>query len=94
MHEGRQICCSAELFTRCCHSQVNTDRGSKWQAHDVVARAVVGLDAQAMFEPPEEQFDLPALKVGLGVERGRSAPETAPVDVATAVLGIVEGDAA
>lgn len=89
--EGRQICSDAELIARCCHSEVNTDRGPKLQAHGVITRAVECLDAQAMFEPLEEQFALPALPVGFGDDRGWSAPEIAPEDEATAVVGIVKG---
>lgn len=82
------------MFARCCHSEVNADRGPKLQAHGVVAGAVEGLDAQAVLEPPEEQLDLPTLTVGFGDDRGRSAPEIAPEDEATGVVGIVKGDAA
>ena len=61
LDEGRQICSDAQLFAGSCHSEVYADGGPELQAHRVLAGPIECLDTQAMFEPAEEQLDLPTL---------------------------------
>jgi len=45
--------------------QVNGDGAPGLRAHGILARAVNGFDAPMLFEPFEEQFDLPAAMIQL-----------------------------
>ena len=49
---------------------VNADRDPHLSLHRVVARPVKGFDMQVLFDPFEEQFDLPTLLVKRGNDGG------------------------
>ncbi len=93
LHECRQTCSNAELFAGSRHCEIDTDGGPKLEADRVVAVAVKGLDAQAVFEPAEEQLDLPALAVGFRDNRSRHVPEVGPKGETAGVFDVVDGDA-
>ena len=54
------------------HEQLNGDGGPDLGAHRVGAGAIKGFDAQMLFDPFEEQFDLPAAPIQVGDGQSRS----------------------
>ena len=93
LDKGRQICSEPELLAGERHREIDADGGEQLQPHGVLAGAIKGLETQAVFEPAEEQLDLPALAMELRNHGRRAAPQVGPEGQAPAVLPIVEADA-
>ena len=73
--------------------QVNGDGGPNLGVHGVRACAVKGFDAQMLFDPFEEQFDLPAAMIQLGNGQGRHGEVVGQENQRSAGLGITIADA-
>ena len=54
-----------QSFFENCHQQINRNRDPDLGPHGVLARAVERFDAKMLFDPFEEQFDLPAAVIEL-----------------------------
>ena len=74
--------------------QVNRDGAPDLGAHRVLAHAVKSFDAQMLFDPFEEQFDLPAAMIQLRNGQGRRGEVIGQKDQRLAGLGIAIADAA
>jgi len=86
LDEGRQICSDAELLASDRHGEVNAKRSPQLEADGVGCSAVKDTDAQAVFEPAKEQFDLPAMPIKLGYDCGADFPLIGPEGQAAGVL--------
>ena len=75
------------------NEQINGDGDPDLGAHGVRACAVKGFDAQMLFDPFEEQFDLPAARIKLDNRQGRRGEVVGQKDQFLAGLGIAIADA-
>src|SRR2546425_9082684 len=76
------------------HQQVNRNRDPDLGAHGVLAGAVEGFDAQMLFDPFEEQFDMPATMIKLRNRQCGHGEVVGQKDQRLASLGIAIADAA
>lgn len=74
--------------------QVNGDGAPDLGAHGVWTGAIEGFDAEMLFEPFEEQFNLPAAAIQLGEGQSRDGEVVGQKDQHLAGLGIAVADAA
>ena len=74
--------------------QINGDGGPDLSAHRVGRRAVKGFDAQMLFDPFEEEFDLPAAAIELGDGQRRDGEVVGQEDQHLARFWIAIADAA
>ena len=68
--------------------QINGDGTPDLGAHGVLARTVEGFDAQMLFDPFEEQFDLPAATIQLGDCQGGRGEVVGQKDQSLTSLGV------
>ena len=73
--------------------QVNGDSAPDLGAHGVGTGAVKGFDAQVLFDPFEEQFDLPAAPIQLSDGQSRHGKVVGQEDQHLAGFGIAIADA-
>ena len=73
---------------------IDADRGPDLSLHRVGARAVEGFDSQVLFDPFEEQFDLPSAFVQLSNRQGRQREVVGQEHEAAVVFEVHEADAA
>ena len=76
------------------NEQINGDGRPDLRAHRVGRRAVKGFDAQMLFEPLEEQFDLPAAPIQVGDGQCRHGEVVRQKDQRLARFWIAIADAA
>ena len=76
------------------HKDIHADGNPDLGFHRVVAGAVKGFDSQMLFDPFEEQFDLPAALVEPGDRERWEGEVVRQEHEAALVFGIVEDDAA
>ena len=74
--------------------QVNRDRAPDLGAHRVGTGAIKGFEAQMLFDPFEEQFDLPAAPIQLSDGQSRHGKVVGQEDQHLAGFGIAIADAA
>lgn len=74
--------------------QVNGNGAPDLGAHGVGRSAVKSFDAEMLFEPFEEQFNLPAAAIQLGDSQGRDGEVVGQEDQRLAGFGITVADAA
>lgn len=75
------------------HQHVHRHRIPDLGAHGILGGAVEGLDAQVLFDPFEEQFDLPATAVQFGNGQGRQGEVVGQQHQGVAALGVAILDA-
>jgi len=75
------------------HQDVNAHGDPDLRFHGVVARAVESFDPQVLFDPAEEQLDLPALGVERGDGRGGKLEMVGEENEGAVVGRVVEFDA-
>ena len=82
-----------EFFLEGGHEHVDTDGDPDLDLHRVGGSPIERLDPQVLFDPLEEQFDLPATLVELGDGQSRKSEVVGEKDEALAGLGIDVADA-
>src|SRR5665213_4173338 len=65
LDKGGEVGSDSELLASDCDREVGADRGPELDANCVGRGAVKGADPQTLFDPAEEQLDLPTLAIEL-----------------------------
>ena len=83
-----------ELFLDDRNQHVNTDRNPDLSLHGVFRCAVKGLDVQVLFDPFEEEFDLPPTPVKLSDDQRRLVEVVREKSQSSSTLAIIVADIA